>query len=591
MKKPNRIIFEQYLYELSFEELKSYLKKYDNKHKTKAQEEATKQKQRQLQTRVEALTDRIVCPFCQSEDAVKNGSQNGLQRYKCKNCKSSYTLTTNTFMEDTNWTWDVWVKLLNMTVNSQSINSMIDTLAKDYHLEGLSRNTVFLARHKLLFAMSLMPKPTLSGVIQADETFFRENQKGTRTDKIDPKTGKRQELINVIPEVVPIRLPRYGQVPSRLGVMGPEYACVVCAIDDNNRAISVVTSLGKVTSQQFIDQFDKHFKNVTYLCTDASPIYVEYCDLKHIPHYVKPSSYLRTLSEAGHIAGVSSRAEGEIEQAIYQDNKKILTQLYKDGLIDYIDQVGGLSYQDFYKLKQEYGLNLGRVNSFHNYLKKHLENLMTGVATKYLATYVDAYTFLYNWRHEHRTTLTSIKDAEILLCELIQNRQTFTLNDLKAKDFFVAPKPTNRYIKLLTQKTKEMRRATDNRFFKFDEEDRIVSFDYKKYLKNTSVGKLRPFGKLYHIKGYTAMSQWQLYNAIIALPKADIGKIVQQLIASDKVYSIYTEDVKYITNHKIPESELTYSKGTDLVDLERLFILDEDKIVDSDDEDDEDLPF
>jgi len=37
---------------------------------------------------------------------------------------------------------------------------------------------------------------------------------------------------------------------------------------------------------------------------------------------------------------------------------------------------------------------------------------------------------------------------------------------LKKRDFFVAPKPTGRYLALLDKATREMRRRTDNKFFK-----------------------------------------------------------------------------------------------------------------------------
>ena len=247
-----------------------------------------------------------------------------------------------------------------------------------------------------------------------------------------------------------------------------------------------------------------------------------------------------------------------------------------------------MPFKEFCKIKYEYGLNLSRVNAFHNYLKLNLERETTGVATKNLPAYVDAFTFLYNWRHDHKTTLSSMKDAEILLTELIKNKTAFTLNDLKKRDFFVAPKPTGRYLALLDKATREMRRRTDNKFFKFDEEDRVISFDHRKYINETSVGKLRPFGKKYGIKGYSRMGHWALYSAIMNLPKEDIGDIVCELIANDKAYSIYAEDIKYINDHKIPEEELTYSKGGDMVDLERLFILKYDDSTPDDDTDDAD---
>ena len=89
------------------------------------------------------------------------------------------------------------------------------------------------------------------------------------------------------------------------------------------------------------------------------------------------------------------------------------------------------------------------------------------------------------------------------------------------------------------------------------------------------------------------MKHWALYSAVMDLPKEDIADIVCELIANDKTYSIYTEDIKYITAHKIPSKELTYSKGGDMVDLERLFILKyDDSTVDDDiDDADEDYLF
>ena len=477
----------------------------------------------------------------------------------------------------------MWVKLLQMTMNTVAINKMKDTLEDDYNMTGISRNSIILARHKLINAMALMPTPKLSGVIQVDETFFRENQKGTRTD-----LGK--ELINVIPNSVEVRLPRVGYSPSRMGVLSPEYACVVCAVDNNNRAVSVVTSMGRVDPKMFTDCFDEHFENVTYLCSDASPIYTDYCNLKNIPHYIRPSSFVKELRQREYLPGVSKKAvlrgdqsrEDELIKELYEKNKKIMAQLYHQGLLDYIEMNKDLPFNEFCEIKYKHGLNLSRVNAFHNYLKRFLEKETTGVATKYLPMYVSAYTFMYNWRHAHNTTLYSMKDAETVLIELVKNKSSFTLKDEKELDFFVAPTPTGKYLALLDKATKEMRRKTDNKFFKFDEEDRVISFDQRKYIKETSVGKLRPYGKKYGIKGYSRMSHWELYSAIMNLSKKERGEIVYDLIAKDKVYNIYADDIKFINYYEISEDELTYSKGSDYVDLERLFIIDNDKMVDLD---------
>ena len=581
MKKPDSVIFKRHLMKLSLEELTAYLQEYEKVRQVKVLDQINQMKQEEIQTKLEALSPVSACPSCNSNNFVKNGSRYGLQRYYCKNCKTTFSVTTDTFMEGTTWTWEVWVKLVQMTVNNYSLDAMLDTLEKDYDLVGLNRKSVHLARHKLLYAMSLMPKPTLTGIVQVDETFFRENQKGTRTD-----LGKK--LINVLPKSVEVRLPRRGYSPSRMGVLSPEYACVVCAVDNSNHAISIITSMGKADPAMFIDHFDQYFKDITYLCSDGSPLYKDYCILKSIPHYVRPSSFVGNLRKAGYIAGVRSQSDDDAVKELYTKNKKIAAQLYTDGVLDYIETANSMPFNEFCKIKYEYGLNLSRVNAFHNYLKLNLEKETTGVATKSLPAYVDAFTFLYNWRHDHKTTLSSMKDAEILLTELVKNKNAFTLNDMKKRDFYIAPKPTGRYLALLDKATKEMRRKTDNKFFKFDEEDRVISFDHRKYIKETTVGKLRPYGKKYGIKGYTRMKHWALYSAIMDLPKEDIEDIVCDLISNDKTYSIYLEDIRYITAHKIPEKELTYSKGGDMVDLERLFILKYDDSTPDDDIDDAD---
>ena len=161
MKKPDSVIFKRHLMKLSLEELTAYLKEYEKVRQVKVLDQINQMKQEEIQTKLEVLAPVSACSSCNSDNFVKNGSKYGLQWYYCKNCKTTFDLTTDTFMEGTNWTWEVWVKLVQMTVNNFSLDEMEDTLEKDYHLEGITRNAVHIARHKLLHAMSLMPKHTL----------------------------------------------------------------------------------------------------------------------------------------------------------------------------------------------------------------------------------------------------------------------------------------------------------------------------------------------------------------------------------------------------------------------------------------------
>ncbi|MBQ7974710.1 MAG: DNA-binding protein, partial [Clostridia bacterium] len=154
---------------------------------------------------------------------------------------------------------------MEMTINNYSLNRMVNVLEKDFGYVGIQEVTVLLARHKILNAISLIPQPKLTGIIQIDETFFRESQKAAK------------KLENYIPSVAEYRKPRYGVQPSLLGIMGSEFANVPVAVDSTGHVVAKVACLGKLSIQVFIELFHDHIDNPAYICTDANPIYKRYC--------------------------------------------------------------------------------------------------------------------------------------------------------------------------------------------------------------------------------------------------------------------------------------------------------------------------
>lgn len=219
-----------------------------------------------LQTKLMECGINSSCPYCGSESISNNGWNGDIRRFKCADCGKTFSLFTGTILEKTQFGWDVWVKMTEMHLNGYSMENMLDVLHTDYGLESLHLNIVFSWKHKLLNAMASMPTPKLSGVIQVDETFFREAQKGSRKLESTLKGVERK--------------PRRGAVASKPGVMGNEFANVVVAVDNTNHCIAKVACLGKLTADLFYDLFDEHFENIEFLCTDANYVYRRYSALK-----------------------------------------------------------------------------------------------------------------------------------------------------------------------------------------------------------------------------------------------------------------------------------------------------------------------
>lgn len=91
--------------------------------------------------------------------------------------------------------------MLEITINNFSIEKMVNILQKDYDCDNINSKTVWTWRLKLIHSIAKLSQPKLSRIIQIDETFVRELQKGSRN------------LISYITDED--RIARYGRVSSK----------------------------------------------------------------------------------------------------------------------------------------------------------------------------------------------------------------------------------------------------------------------------------------------------------------------------------------------------------------------------------------
>lgn len=65
------------------------------------------------------------CPACGSIAVVHNGlTDAGIQRFRCQDCGRSFTRFTGTLLEKSRFPWEVWVEVLRMTLNDDSLETM-----------------------------------------------------------------------------------------------------------------------------------------------------------------------------------------------------------------------------------------------------------------------------------------------------------------------------------------------------------------------------------------------------------------------------------------------------------------------------------
>lgn len=112
------------------------------------------------------------CPHCNSFKFCKNGFSRGLQRYRCGACLKTFNAATNTPLSRLR-SKDKFFQHGECLMNGLTIRSA----AKEM---GVAVSTAFRRRHRFLEAVVDHQPKGVTGIFEADETYFREAQKGKR---------------------------------------------------------------------------------------------------------------------------------------------------------------------------------------------------------------------------------------------------------------------------------------------------------------------------------------------------------------------------------------------------------------------------
>lgn len=112
------------------------------------------------------------CPHCASRQVVKNGSADGLQRYKCHGCGKTFNALTGTPLARLHLRGK-WLEQAAALRDGLSLNQVAARL-------DIAQSTAFRWRHRFLAAPKTVQAPSLMGIAEADEAYFLKSAKGQR---------------------------------------------------------------------------------------------------------------------------------------------------------------------------------------------------------------------------------------------------------------------------------------------------------------------------------------------------------------------------------------------------------------------------
>lgn len=204
------------------------------------------------------FTDGIHCQKCGCVDQiVKFGKYKQFQRYKCKNCGATFTAKTNSIFRKSTKDLGIWTKYINCLLNG-------DSLRKSAQICGISLPTAFYWRHKVLDALRKkidQNQDKLKGIIESDETYFRLSFKGSRQLPSGRKPHTR------------------GEKAKKRG-LSKEQVCVACGLDRTGNAISKMSNLGKICTDDLIKVYSGLVRKQSIFCTDSEKAYIKFAEKK-----------------------------------------------------------------------------------------------------------------------------------------------------------------------------------------------------------------------------------------------------------------------------------------------------------------------
>jgi len=161
------------------------------------------------------------CPRCGCGRVHRCGQASGLQRFRCLGCGRSYNALTGTPLARLRKK-ERWLPFLQCVLESRTVRDAARVV-------GVHRTTSFRWRHRFVPGAMRDRPAMLSAIVEADETYRLESQKGSRNLTRRPR--------------------KRGGVARRRGV-NREHDCLLVARDRGGQTLDFHTGRGPVTAAQ-----------------------------------------------------------------------------------------------------------------------------------------------------------------------------------------------------------------------------------------------------------------------------------------------------------------------------------------------------
>jgi len=216
------------------------------------------------------------CPRCASRQVIKNGHADGLQRFKCRACEKTFNVLTGTPLVHLHQRGK-WIEQARALRDGLVLHEAAKRM-------NIAVSTAHRWRHRFLAVPKAMQAHALSGVTEADETFFLRSAKGQRQG-----LGRKPR--------------RRGGKATKRGTSGEQVPVLVARDRSGNTADFILPVIDKATVTAALRP---KLADDAILCTDGSGTLTAVARDLGVEHHAINASAGMRVNGPWHIQNVNS---------------------------------------------------------------------------------------------------------------------------------------------------------------------------------------------------------------------------------------------------------------------------------------------
>lgn len=209
--------------------------------------------------RQQLFNKQACCPHCGGKKYCKNGKDKGSQRFKCHQCGRTFTEYTGTWLDGLHKK-SLVVNYIELMIEETSLDNISAKL-------NINKKTALDWRHKILSSLKQDSGKEMDGIIESDETFFEESEKGNK--HMERRGRKRGDSTN----------------EKKTRGISSNKAAVIGTVNRSGKMNLCLATMGRIGKEDIAQSIGKSMPEQSILCTDGHVSYKGFAidnKLKHI---------------------------------------------------------------------------------------------------------------------------------------------------------------------------------------------------------------------------------------------------------------------------------------------------------------------